>query len=107
VICGKLETSPIDERAATNPIVVVEVLTESTESYDRGIKAGHYRHIRSIREYVLVSQTAHFIEVWKKNAEGQWEHAGVAGKGQSIALESLGVSIDCDAVYRDPAAAIS
>jgi Uma2 family endonuclease len=102
VVCGKLETSPLDRHAATNPTIVVEVLSDSTESYDRGIKAGHYRRIPSIREYVLVSQHSPLVEVWRKNEQEQWEVATVAGKGEKAALASLGVTIDVDAVYRQP-----
>ncbi len=105
VVCGKLETSPVDRHAATNPTLVVEVLSDSTESYDRGIKAGHYRHIPSIREYVLVSQHSPLVEVWRKNEQDRWEIAAVAGRGEKADLESLGIAIDVDAVYREPATA--
>jgi Uma2 family endonuclease len=105
VICGPLERSPVDPNAATNPIVVVEVLSDSTESYDRGVKAGHYRRVPSMREYVLVAQHTRLVEVWRKNAQGHWEHATAAGAGESAAIESLGVSVAVDAVYRDPTAA--
>lgn len=104
VVCGKLETSPVDPNAATNPIVVVEVLSDSTESYDRGIKAGHYRHIETLREYVLVSQHTALVEVWRKNEQQRWEVAAVAGKGEKARLESVGVEVEVDAIYRDPTA---
>ena len=104
IVCGKLETSSIDPHAATNPIVVVEVLSDSTESYDRGIKAGHYRHIASLREYALVSQHTALIEVWRKNEQQRWEVAAVAGKGETAQLESVGIAIAVEVVYRNPAA---
>ena len=104
IVCGKLETSTSDPQAATNPIVVVEVLSDSTESYDRGIKAGHYRHIPSIREYVLVAQHTRLIEVWRRNAQAQWEVAAASGAGEPASIESLGVLIAVDTVYRNPAA---
>ena len=102
VICGTLETSAADRHAAINPVVLVEVLSDSTESYDRGIKAGHYRHIPSIREYVLIAQHTRLVEVWRKNHEGMWEVSGVAGNGESVAIESLAVVVAADDVYRDP-----
>jgi Uma2 family endonuclease len=55
VVCGKLETDPEDPSAITNPVLLVEVLSDSTEARDRGEKASHYRHLASLREYVLVS----------------------------------------------------
>ena len=103
VVCGKLETSAVNRNAATNPTLVVEVLSDSTESYDRGIKASHYRHIPSIREYVLVSQHSPLIEVWRKNEQERWEMAAVAGSGEKAALASLGITLDVDTVYRQPA----
>ena len=66
VVCGQLETAPDDKDAVTNPIVLVEVLSESTEGYDRGAKAAHYRRIPSLREYVLVSQAEPRIEVHRQ-----------------------------------------
>ena len=103
VVCGKLETSTVDRNAATNPTLVVEVLSDSTESYDRGIKASHYRHIPSIHEYVLLSQHSPLIEVWRKNDQERWEMAAVAGSGEEAILASLGITLDVDTVYRQPA----
>ena len=64
VVCGKLETAKDDRNAATNPVLLVEVLSESTERHDRGAKFAHYRHIASLREYVLV-------DLWDKE-DGVW-----------------------------------
>jgi len=104
VVCGATALSPVDRHAVTNPIVVVEVLSDSTESYDRGIKAGHYRHILAIRELVLVSQHSPLIEIWRKNDQERWEVSAVAGEGEKAELASLGITIDVDAVYRQPPA---
>lgn len=72
--------------------MLVEVLSEGTEAYDRGAKAGHYRRLSSLREYVLVSQAERKIEVQRLNERGVWE------------LTSLGVSFPLDAVYANPLA---
>jgi len=73
VVCGKAEADPDDPHAIVNPTLVVEVLSDSTEAYDRGEKAAHYRHLPSLREYVLVSQHRARIEVYRKNDAGRWE----------------------------------
>lgn len=86
VVCGKLETNPVDHNAALNTILVAEVLSDWTEAYDRGVKASHYRPIPAIREYVLVSQHSPLIEVWRKNDQARWELAAVAGKGEHAEL---------------------
>src|SRR5262249_48856232 len=56
VVRNRLETDQEDDRSITNPVVLVEVLSDSTEAYDRGKKFAHYRQIPSLREYVMVSQ---------------------------------------------------
>jgi len=56
VVCEPERTSPDDEDSLTNPTVIVEVLSPTTEAYDRGKKFGHYLRIPSLRDYVLVSQ---------------------------------------------------
>jgi Uma2 family endonuclease len=104
VVCGKLEHANEDPHAATNPVLLVEVLSDSTEAYDRGEKFAHYRRLPSLREYVLVSQREPRLEAYYKNADGAWTLAE-AGAGQVLELRSLeGVRLDVDALYRDPLA---
>jgi Uma2 family endonuclease len=54
IVCGDIETSPHDKNAVINPVLVVEVLSKSTESYDRGEKFRWYRSLPSFQEYVLI-----------------------------------------------------
>ena len=82
----------------------VEVLSETTEGYDRGAKAAHYRRIPSLREYVLVSQAEPRIEVHRRTESGRWEILE-ARPGESIELASLGIHLDVAAVYANPLAA--
>jgi len=105
VICGQLERdSESRGQAATNPTVLVEVLSDSTEAYDRGEKFAHYRRIPSLREYVLVSQSSPLIEVFRKNDAGLWVLVAEAGVGETATLESIGCALSVDAVYEDPLA---
>lgn len=101
VVCERLETAPDDENGVVNPVLLVEVVSDSTEAYDRGVKAAHYRRIPSLREYVFVSQREPHIEVHRRAASGRWELLE-AGRGESIELESLGVRLAVDAVYANP-----
>jgi Uma2 family endonuclease len=103
VICGHIERSPVDAEAATNPVLLVEVLSDSTEAYDRGEKFAHYRRIATLQEYVLVSQTEPRIEVFRRTAGGRWEFSE-AGAGQRVQLESIGVERAVDDVYANPLA---
>ncbi|MDC0748416.1 Uma2 family endonuclease [Polyangium mundeleinium] len=98
VVCGQLQVDAEDKNGVVNPIVLVEVLSESTEAYDRGMKFTHYRRIPSLREYVLVSHKTKQIEVYRRADGGAWIlHEAQSG---SIDLESIGCSLSVDAVYR-------
>jgi Uma2 family endonuclease len=103
VVCGRLETDTIDRDAVVNPVLVIEVLSESTEAYDRGAKAAHYRRIPSLREYVLLSQNEPFVEVYRRNEQGRFELIE-ARLGERCELASVGVTFDVEAVYRNPLA---
>ncbi|MEQ1569740.1 MAG: Uma2 family endonuclease [Myxococcota bacterium] len=103
VVCTRLQVADDDPHGIGNPIVVVEVLSDGTEAYDRGAKAAHYRQIPSLREYVLVSQHEPHVEVYRRNAEDRWELYEWFAGGR-LALASLGVELDVDALYADPLA---
>ena len=71
VVCGALELTD-DGLSLLNPTLLVEVLSPSTEPYDRGQKFTFYRAVPSLREYVLVAQARRSIEVFRKNEAGRW-----------------------------------
>ncbi len=105
IVCDSLEKDPENRNAVTNPRVLVEVLSDSTEAYDRGEKFAHYRRITSLMEYVLVSQKEPRIEVWRRNAADKWELAEEALAGQTARLDSIECELSVDEVYTDPLAA--
>ncbi|PRP90741.1 hypothetical protein ENSA5_61750 [Enhygromyxa salina] len=103
VACGHLERDEEDTHAIVNPVLIIEVLSDSTEAHDRGEKAAHYRQLASLKEYVLMSQHEPRIEVFRRNEAGRWElYEAVAG--QRVELASVGASLDVDEIYRDPLA---
>ncbi len=101
VFCKKLEFDPKDKRKQTaiNPTVVFEVLSKSTESYDRGKKAENYRQLDSIKAYVLVSQTSPHIEVYERHGDGFWFLTEAKGLDQELAVKSLGLMLPLAEVY--------
>jgi Uma2 family endonuclease len=103
VVCGQVETAPEDADAVTNPIVLVEVLSDSTEAYDRGAKFAHYRRIASLQAYVLVSQAEPRLEVYGRTDAGLWLLSEARG-GETIEIAPLGVTLDVSAVYVNPLA---
>jgi Uma2 family endonuclease len=104
VVCGRLETDGVDRDAMVNPVLVVEVLSESTEAYDRGAKAAHYRRVASLREYVLLAQDEARVEVYRRNEQGRFELIE-ARLGEQFELASVGVTLDVRAIYENPLAA--
>ncbi len=100
VVCGKLELDPEDPQAATNPTLLVEVLSDSSAHYDRGEKSTHYRRIESLRAYVLVSQRERRLEVAVRNNDGSWlVRAYSAGDAPVPPLE---ISLPLDEIYANP-----
>jgi Uma2 family endonuclease len=99
VVCGEPARDEEDPNAVTNPMVIVEVLSDSTERWDRVGKFRHYRALKSLCDYVLVSQHDRHIEVYSRDVDGRWVMSE-AGEGESVAVASLGGVIDVDRVYR-------
>ena len=102
VVCGPRQVADDDPHAHVNPKVIVEVLSQSTEAQDRGEKFAQYRRLASLEEYVLVAQDVRHIEVHRRTPQG-WLLTE-AGPGEQVALRSLGVTLDLDAIYFDPTA---
>lgn len=98
VICGEPARDPSSPSHVTNPTVLVEVLSRSTEEYDRGEKREHYERIESLKEYVLIAQDRRRVEVFHRSAGGAWEHHEY-GSGADFELPSLGLSLSTDELY--------
>jgi Uma2 family endonuclease len=99
VVCGPIERDREDPNAITNPSVLVEVLSASTEGYDRGAKFAHFRELPSLRDYVLVSQHERRIEVYSRDAQGLWV-LREARAGGEVPLSALGgATLVIDHVY--------
>jgi len=106
VVCGPLERDPEGPATVVNPYLVIEVLSESTEAYDRGQKLEHYRRIPSLRAVVLISHEKAEIEAWERAADGQWRSRSF-GPGETAVLEAPPVRLGVDDIYaaaREPGA---
>lgn len=100
VVCGKPELLPdahLD--TLTNPILIVEVLSASTENYDKSIKFDNYRSLDSLREYVLISQDAKKVMRYTKQTDGSWNLMDFIGETTEIALDSIECSLLMDDIY--------
>ncbi len=103
VHCGPPEFDVRDQKklALLNPILIVEVLSESTEHYDRGDKFALYRTIPSFREYVLVSQNEPQVETFFRTEDGNWRIEVFAGIDAVVPLHSVGIELPLAEVYRN------
>ena len=99
VFCSELEFDDEQKDTVLNPTLLVEVLSKSTEAYDRGKKFDHYRTIPSLREYVLVSQEEPMIQRFLRNDDDTWTLSVVADLNQSVRLQSLGIELPLAEVY--------
>ncbi len=73
IICGEIITLNNDDYNVLNPAIIIEVLSKSTKNYDRGEKFKLYRHIPTLKEYILADSESLHIEVFRLNANGHWE----------------------------------
>lgn len=99
VVCGEPALDPESKHTVTNPRVVVEVLSDSTEHYDRGLKLTHYRQIPSLGAVVFVWQREQRIEVWSRGADDAWT-ACASGPGETAEIPVVECTLSVDAVYR-------
>jgi Uma2 family endonuclease len=98
VTCDKRD-QPTDDTEILAPRVIVEVLSPSTEAYDRGDKFGYYRVCPTIQEYVLIATKAQGVDVFRRTDHG-WSIYQHYGPDDTLELESVGVSIPVAALYR-------
>jgi Uma2 family endonuclease len=98
VICKPTELDPEDPDTIVNPTLVVEVLSESTEAFDRGEKFVAYRGVPSLSDYLLVSQTSVRIEHYVRQDDAGWV-LRTYGPGQTIVVRSLGIELPVDDLY--------
>jgi len=97
VVCG--EELFIDEQVDTllNPTVIIEVLSPSTEAYDRGDKFGHYRKLESLMEYVLIAQDKYHVEHYVRQPDNQWLLSETESVQDTVHLPS----VNCDLALAD------
>ena len=101
VACGQEEFEDEYEDVLLNPTVIVEVLSDSREAYDRGLKFALYRQVPALREYLLVNQHEPRIEQYVRQESGQWLLRDVAGLEGKLSLPSVGIAIEMADVYTD------
>jgi len=100
VVLGEPEAEDEHQDALLNPLILIEALSPSTESHDRGLKFALYRTIESLREYVLVSQTEFRVERYLRQDDGNWLYSEVTDPGGSLELASVACRVPLSRIYR-------
>ncbi len=101
VVCDGPKLHPIDDRAITNPRLIIEILSKSTENYDRGPKFELYQSLESFSEYVLIYQTQAKAIHYVRQQDGTWTYQLIVGIESNLELESIGCSVPFSAIYRN------
>jgi len=98
-VCGKVQLEDAKSDTLLNPTVIVEVLSKSTEGYDRGTKFAHYRRLESLQEYLLVAQDAVHLEHYVRQGDGRWLLSEANRLDDAIHLPSIDCRLSLAAVY--------
>jgi len=97
VVCDPVKRDPDSPTHVTNPKVIVEVLSASTEDYDRGEKRLYYQMLPSLQEFVVVAQDRRRVEVWRRDG-GAWAHT-IHEAGARVSLPSIDFELGVDELY--------
>lgn len=101
VVCGEPVTEDFQGiEMLVNPLLICEVLSPTTASYDREEKFMIYQAIESFQEYLLVEQDRPHVTRYVRQSDGQWLRADIIGLESSVKLESLGVELPLNEIYR-------
>jgi Uma2 family endonuclease len=100
IVCGKSEfTDNLKRDTLINPVVIIEILSPSTERYDRGMKFQNYRTIKTLQEYILIAQDKYYIERYSRHEINQWILTEAVGADSSLLLASINVTLLLEDVY--------
>jgi Uma2 family endonuclease len=99
VVCDPPQYGDGRHDTVLNPAFIVEVLSPSTEAYDRGFKFAQYRALESLREYALVSQSEPRVEIFRRQQSGDWLLSESAGMDAICRFDGVGCTIAVKDIY--------
>jgi Uma2 family endonuclease len=100
VVCGTPAFADDQADTLLNPALLIEVLSPSTEAHDRGFKFAQYRRLESLREYALVSQIEPRVEIFRRQASGEWLLSESTGLDGTCRLDSVGCGVALAEIYQ-------
>lgn len=101
VYCGKTESLDNRRDVLLNPLVIVEVLSKSTEGYDMNVKLEKYSKIESLRELIYISQELPLIHHLTRADAGVWKHATITDVDESVRFTSVDCMLPLKSIYKD------
>jgi Uma2 family endonuclease len=99
LVCAKPQYADSQVDTLTNPTLLVEILSRSTEAYDRGQKAKLYRSVPSLQELLLIEQETYEVELYRRQPDGTWSIISALGLDSSIELTSIGCTLQLRELY--------
>jgi Uma2 family endonuclease len=99
VVCGPSQFTDATRDTITNPVVIIEVLSPSTERYDRGMKFQHYRTIDSLQDYILIAQDQYYVEHYIRQQNGQWLLQETANLSEEAYIQSIECRLQLEDIY--------
>lgn len=99
MFCGEPQFAGDRQDVILNPVLIVEVISPSTEGYDRGKKFDSYRSIPSFREYLIVHQDRRHVEYYSRQDDGSWLLREHVGAGAAVTIGRLGIRISLADLY--------
>lgn len=100
IFCEPIKTYKNRTDTATNPVVIIEVLSKSTQDYDRGSKFKLYRDLPLLKEYILISSTEVLVEKYVKQADNKWQFTAYGKGEESFDIEAIELAIVVNTLYR-------
>jgi Uma2 family endonuclease len=101
IICGKPELTDDKFDTATNPIVLIEILSPSPRNYDMGIKFKLYRDIPTLKEYILIDSENVYVEKHVRHADHTWLLSELKNRQDLLQIEAVQVSVSLNDIYED------
>jgi Uma2 family endonuclease len=99
VFCGEPQFHDDRTDVLLNPVVIIEVLSESTAAFDRGGKFQSYQQLESLREYILISQDQYLVEQYVRQTGESWTYTAIIGPESSLVLPSINCTLSLAAIY--------
>ena len=100
VVCGSSQfVNPEKRDTLINPTVIIEILSPSIESYDRGVKFQHYRTIETLREYILISQDKYYIERYIRQENNEWILSDAVGIEATLPIIAIQANMPLAEIY--------